>query len=1276
MKIHRIETVNLNSLYDTQVVDLDVTLGGASLFLIYGPTGSGKSTLMDAVSLALFGVTPRLDAAKGNESRDPRAIMSRGTGECSAEVVFSKIEGGGRQTYRARWSCRRAHKKPEGAWQGAVRSLDRLAIDGSSELMVSSHKKKDFAPVFDEVLEGFGVRDFNRSMLLAQGQFDAFLGAPPGERAEILERLTDTSIYQRIGERAAQIRGRHERRLEALRTLAAARGGLDEATLAELEEVHKGNTGALTEHKRARERADQRLKWFDADIELRGKLAEAEKSQRVLVEAKDKAAGALARLAEHERCENQKAFGLLDAHGLAQEQVTRRKKQLEELDDSLPALEFAAKGKKSKAGAATASKRLAAKHLEDLRPLAAAAEKATSEHTRAAKLAEKTAAERKEADARVGPAREELTRATGALAEAKGKADEAQADLEAHASDGELASGWDPIRTRLDQLVSTSEGLSKNAEALGKHETDLELGQVAFTNEQETYEAGREIALEPARESFEQAERVLEGLLSKPDFEASHKEVADLLERARSERDAIKDAVEPAATARNAAAKLDRARKQVEVRAGELAVATDALAGLSRDVEAKAELESHANDALERTRRVAGLVEHRAALVEGEPCPLCGSEEHPWSHDAERKAADVTISEPVAAAEREHDKAREAHKAAKLAHREAEVIEKGFFAQLELLKHQNTSSTQEQTELDRTAAAALEPIRLPLDSSIAEVDEALQQATRRLDQADKALSELDAAQNDVSKAERQRREAVEGQRNVESGLRDRQTKLKEQGERLDTDRTEHAQAMRASSVERDVCRTLLEQLGLTLDGDDPARWRDLGDLRRREHELRVKAVTDLKAHIENADTVRKGKEELLGELESQRDKLVESLGNAEADRDAKRGLAEGARELLDLAWQVTLTADDARPADGLPPVDSLPAALLDAQKARVEETEEAAEAAASDESKAGRILEAARTERRTLAQGQAHLVAAGDRARSELDAVLVALTVAGDDELRKLRLPDDLVVELRDKKKDLDDRKLRVETLIRERQKNMEENASTRPEALADDAEREPLVADVTAATTRHGDAVIAHEKTGDQLRDHYRAVQAQEENQRVLREAEQVARVWQTLHQYIGVNDGGKFKEFAQALNLRQLLDKANVHLARLSRRYRLVPRLVDGLPTLEFDLSDLWQIGERVAPRSLSGGERFLVSLSLALGLSDFRAIKMPIETLLLDEGFGTLDPDTLSVALGALSQLQADGRQVGIISHVVGLQERIEARIEVRPLGGGRSEVRPTG
>jgi exonuclease SbcC len=152
--------------------------------------------------------------------------------------------------------------------------------------------------------------------------------------------------------------------------------------------------------------------------------------------------------------------------------------------------------------------------------------------------------------------------------------------------------------------------------------------------------------------------------------------------------------------------------------------------------------------------------------------------------------------------------------------------------------------------------------------------------------------------------------------------------------------------------------------------------------------------------------------------------------------------------------------------------------------------------------------------------------------------------------------------------------------------------------------------------------------------------------------------------------------------LNLDRLIIKANLHLARLYPRYRLSQVARDGFPTLEFAVVDLWHVsaeraargqqGRERSPRTLSGGERFLVSLALALGLSDLRTSTLPIETLLLDEGFGTLDPTALDMALGALQQLQADGRQVGIISHVAGLRERIPAQVIVEALGGGRSRV----
>jgi exonuclease SbcC len=175
-------------------------------------------------------------------------------------------------------------------------------------------------------------------------------------------------------------------------------------------------------------------------------------------------------------------------------------------------------------------------------------------------------------------------------------------------------------------------------------------------------------------------------------------------------------------------------------------------------------------------------------------------------------------------------------------------------------------------------------------------------------------------------------------------------------------------------------------------------------------------------------------------------------------------------------------------------------------------------------------------------------------------------------------------------------------------------------------------------------------------------------------RRARARAEVWQRLHRLIGVGDGQAFKNFAQILNLNELIEKANHHLARLSDRYRLTPALDDdGRPRLSFAVMDRYQADEQRPLTTLSGGETFLVSLSLALALADFRTVRMPIETLLLDEGFGTLDHATLDIAMNALSRLQAGGTQVGILSHVEALKARIPAQVLVEPVGDGRSIVR---
>ncbi|NHC05587.1 AAA family ATPase [Azonexus fungiphilus] len=166
-------------------------------------------------------------------------------------------------------------------------------------------------------------------------------------------------------------------------------------------------------------------------------------------------------------------------------------------------------------------------------------------------------------------------------------------------------------------------------------------------------------------------------------------------------------------------------------------------------------------------------------------------------------------------------------------------------------------------------------------------------------------------------------------------------------------------------------------------------------------------------------------------------------------------------------------------------------------------------------------------------------------------------------------------------------------------------------------------------------------------------------------------ADLWQRLDGLIGSARGDKFRKFAQGLTLDHLLHLANGHLDRLHGRY-LLRRKSSG--ELELDIVDSWQGEVARDTRTLSGGESFLVSLALALALSDLVSHKTSIDSLFLDEGFGTLDADTLEIALNALDTLNASGKMIGVISHVDGMKERIPAQIRVEKGGGvGYSRLR---
>ena len=173
------------------------------------------------------------------------------------------------------------------------------------------------------------------------------------------------------------------------------------------------------------------------------------------------------------------------------------------------------------------------------------------------------------------------------------------------------------------------------------------------------------------------------------------------------------------------------------------------------------------------------------------------------------------------------------------------------------------------------------------------------------------------------------------------------------------------------------------------------------------------------------------------------------------------------------------------------------------------------------------------------------------------------------------------------------------------------------------------------------------------------------------LQKAKKECDKWDRLNALIGSSDGVKFSRIAQGITFEVLLNFANSNLKKMTDRYILVRDDSNQSKPLELSVIDNYQAGDIRPVRNLSGGESFIVSMALALGLSEMSSGRTRIDSLFIDEGFASLDEDYLEAALQTLSSLgNREGKLVGVISHVDALKERIAAKIEVSKLSGGRS------
>jgi len=286
-----------------------------------------------------------------------------------------------------------------------------------------------------------------------------------------------------------------------------------------------------------------------------------------------------------------------------------------------------------------------------------------------------------------------------------------------------------------------------------------------------------------------------------------------------------------------------------------------------------------------------------------------------------------------------------------------------------------------------------------------------------------------------------------------------------------------------------------------------------------------------------------------------------------------------------------------------------------------------------------------------------------DKAEEEFRKSLEISEFNDEETFDRCRLSREKRNELTFRAKILDDRQADIATRRKDREDRLRlESAKNQTEEPKDDLiKRQESLAESLASVMKETGAMMQQLTDNVKARERFAQITSRIENQKV-----EYAR-WESLSNLIGSADGKKYRNFAQGLTFEIMVAHANLQLMKLTDRYLLIR---DKDQPLDLNVVDNYQSGEIRSTKNLSGGESFIVSLALALGLSKMASRRVRVDSLFLDEGFGTLDEDTLETALATLASLRQDGKLIGVISHVAALKERITTKILVEKISGGKS------
>lgn len=1006
-------------------------------------------------------------------------------------------------------------------------------------------------------ITGLDFARFTKSMLLAQGGFAAFLNANANDRAELLEELTGTEIYGDISrsvfEKAREVR-------EQLNQLKARADGVellgDDARKAMLE----GIAALETRLAEIRQQLDVTLHHKQWRVDLAA-------TQKDVDDAKAKAL---------------EAANALTAMGA----------ELRRLEHSEPA-EVLRPLYQAWQHAETACERTASE-LTTLRRERAELQKAQYRgHRLAHALAEQISAD--------------AQRMRDELVQEQQQLDQFCAENMQRAALGERIGVWRQHFLQHDRL---REEIAKQVTA--RKEVERQQG------EQQNQLAAQTLTVEQAGQIATAAETALKSAQEEQDGRLGGQAISALREGWQKAQTRVAQW--------NQLASLAQRRRELVVETSDLAaqlqVATAAIveqqtahdALKQQQVGAQAQLDDK-QKLLEQEQRIRTLEAHRQRLQPGEPCPLCGSLEHPAL--AAYQALDVSATE-AALKEKKAELDTLITRITQAATALAGARATHAHLQLQQLKV-TTNLAQAQQEWDAQIANLNGETMFTAQGwqETAQLEAACIGAAQALEQSRQHLDLAEQGEQTLARA----RQTLHEQTEVLQAARNR---IELTSQTIEQSRARHAELQVAVEKLQTECGELVGVISVSLNDagfadtalpDDPSVWLDA---RTAEWQNWQQAQRRLQ-------------------------QLAEALSR-------QRTICEAAAATVDL-WAQRTQAPDFISDEAQVETSSLSAAhnSVEALARCTEQVEEQGKSLAALSGKQTQLDQNLTQHQTTLAEASRAWQAALSASPFADHAAFAAALVPIEERQR-----------LRQLKESGERTRQQAEAVLA--------SASEKLHRLQALALTETLLADLELRIAElNQQRTIATEQLGAQRALLTRDEQSRQSQQALFAEIGTHTKevdIWQHLDGLIGSARGDKFRKFAQGLTLDHLLHLANRHLDRLHARY-LLKRKTSG--ELELEIIDGWQGDVSRDTRTLSGGESFLVSLALALALSDLVSHKTSIDSLFLDEGFGTLDGDTLEIALDALDSLNASGKMIGVISHVEALKDRIATQIRIEKGGG---------